>query len=108
MSTDAHEATARYEAMQTITGLYGHVDKALVDEVMDKVIVALATANVPNHGKLWSLLRSTLEQGGMIQLDYQAGEYKSYEEYSARMDAAARERADQWARAVLPREKEGT
>lgn len=43
----------------------------------------------------WSFLRSVLEQGAAIQQDYAAGNHKGYEEYSARLDAAARERADE-------------
>lgn len=48
-----------------------------------------------DHGELWSFLRSVLSQGGAIQQDYEAGKFKCYEEYSARVDAAARERADE-------------
>ncbi len=51
-------------------------------------------------GKLWSLVRNTLVQGGAIQQDYTAGKYMSYEEYSARLDAAARERADEFERLI--------
>lgn len=40
----------------------------------------------------WSMVRSLLMQGASIQQDYQAGKYANYEEYSARMDEAARER----------------
>ena len=42
-------------------------------------------------GELWSFLRSTLSQGKDIHLDHLN---KGYEEYSARLDEAARERAD--------------
>lgn len=45
-----------------------------------------------NDGQLWSFLRDVLSQGGDIQCDYHAGKYRCYEEYSARLDAAARER----------------
>lgn len=44
-----------------------------------------------DKGDLWSFLRSTLSQGGDIWIDHQT---KGYEQYSARLDAAARERAD--------------
>jgi len=40
----------------------------------------------------WSFLRSVLAQGADIHKDYMAGNHASYEEYSARLDAAARER----------------
>jgi len=36
-----------------------------------------------------------LDQGTAIQQDYQAGKYKCYEEFSAHMDAAARDRNDE-------------
>jgi hypothetical protein len=49
-----------------------------------------------DEGKLWSLFRRLLSQGGDIQLDYQAGKYKCYEEYSARLDGAARERVEEF------------
>src|SRR5436190_6995707 len=39
----------------------------------------------------WTEARSILLQGGAIQQDYAAGRYKSYEDFAARMDAAARE-----------------
>lgn len=42
-------------------------------------------------GNLWSFLRSTLTQGEDIMHDY---EHRGYEEKSARLDAAARERVD--------------
>jgi len=43
-----------------------------------------------DEGKLWSLIRNVLTQGGAIQLD--RASMSSYEEYSARLDAAAAER----------------
>ena len=46
-------------------------------------------------GELWSFLRSVLDQGTAIQQDYQAGKFKCYEEFSAYIDAAARDRADE-------------
>lgn len=50
-------------------------------------------------GELWSFLRSVLSQGVAIWQDHRN---KHYEIYSARLDAAARERADEWqARAAL-------
>ena len=42
----------------------------------------------------WSDARSYLMQGASIQQDYAAGNYASYEEFAARIDAAAREIAD--------------
>ena len=58
-----------------------------------------------DDGKLWSFLRSVLSQGGCIWADYQKS---SSELYSARLDAAAAERATEL-RAMLaaadPREQ---
>jgi hypothetical protein len=48
-----------------------------------------------NRGELWSFLRSVMFQGQDIALDYRD---KGYEAMSARIDAAASERADKlWA-----------
>ena len=54
----------------------------MADELPEKVIS-------------WSQVRSILAQGAAIQQDYAAGNHSSYEEYSARLDAAARDREDQ-------------
>lgn len=48
-----------------------------------------------DRGELWSYFRKLLSQGSDIWIDHQK---KSYEEYSARLDAAARERADEFLR----------
>jgi hypothetical protein len=53
---------------------------------------------IPNRGELWSFLRNVLSQGTAIQMDAQAGRYKSSEEISIRLDTAARERADEFER----------
>lgn len=45
-------------------------------------------------GELWCFFRSLISQGTYIQMDYAAGKYKCYEEFSARLDEAARERVD--------------
>lgn len=47
---------------------------------------------ITDHGELWSFFRKLIDQGTAIQQDYAAGRYKSYEEFSSRLDAAARER----------------
>lgn len=49
-----------------------------------------------DRGDLWSFLRDVLSQGTAIQMDYAAGKYGGYEAFSARMDASARERADEF------------
>lgn len=47
-----------------------------------------------DDGELWSLFRSVLELGAAIQQDYQAGKFSCYEDFSAHLDKAARERVD--------------
>lgn len=47
------------------------------------------------QGELWSFLRSVMSQGADIRCDYESGRHKSYEAYSARLDAAAAERAEE-------------
>jgi len=65
----------------------------------DKMIDRLESPppRVSDDGEIWSAIRTLLSQGGDIQMDYQAGKYKSYEEYAARLDGAARERIE-WLR----------
>lgn len=46
-----------------------------------------------DEGELWSLVRSVMCQGADIRCDYDQGVHKGYEAYSARLDAAAAERA---------------
>ena len=49
-------------------------------------------------GELWSWVRSVMAQGACIQQDYASGlAHKTYEAYSARLDTAAAERADELA-----------
>ena len=47
-----------------------------------------------DDGQIWGAIRTLMEHGASIMQDYQAGNHKGYEEFSARMDAAARERID--------------
>lgn len=49
-----------------------------------------------DEGKLWSLIRNALSQGGAIQLD--RASMSGYEEYSARLDAAASDRVAEFAK----------
>lgn len=49
---------------------------------------------------LWAFLRYVLSQGAAIETDYRAGKWPSYEGYSARMDAAARDRAEEFTKAL--------
>lgn len=50
----------------------------------------------------WSLIRTLMAQGASIYQDYQAGKYKDYEEYAARLDEAARERVSELEIAAAP------
>lgn len=51
-----------------------------------------------NDGELWSWVRSVMAQGVCIQQDYASGlVHKSYAAYSARLDSAATERAEELA-----------
>jgi hypothetical protein len=49
-----------------------------------------------DRGELWVFFRNLISQGTYIQMDYAAGKFKCYEEFSARLDAAARERVDEF------------
>ena len=53
--------------------------------------------SLPSDGELWSAIRTLLTQGEAIYQDFK---YKPYEEYSARVDVAARERID-WLKTKL-------
>ncbi len=79
---------------------------AAMCETIAAAVNASGCVLVPfDDGKLWSFLRSVLSQGGCIWADYQKS---SFELYSARLDAAAAERATEL-RAMLaaadPREQ---
>ena len=50
-----------------------------------------------DEGELWSWVRSVMSQGADIRFDYEQGVHKGYEAYSARLDAAAAERAEELA-----------
>lgn len=67
-----------------------------VRALCDMALASLAAPGVRvSEGELWHFMRSTLEQGSAIQLDYNAGKYPTYEHYAARIDAAGSERVDQ-------------
>jgi hypothetical protein len=56
-----------------------------------------------DEGELWFWVRSVMSQGADIRCDYDQGVHKGYEAYSARLDAAAAERAEKlWARMKTP------
>jgi hypothetical protein len=62
-----------------------------------------AYAKPLTEGELWSWVRSVMSQGADIRCDYDQGVHKGYEAYSARLDAAAAERAEElWARMKTP------
>lgn len=56
------------------------------------------------EGELWSFVRSVMSHGATIHQDYVAGKHKTYEHYSARMDAASAERCEEIL-ARLPQEE---
>lgn len=56
----------------------------------------------------WSFIRRVLEQGASIQQDYAAGKYPTYEQFSARIDEAARERLATISAPVEPEPAEAT
>ena len=53
-----------------------------------------------DEGSLWSFLATVLHQGAAIQQDYAAGKYANYEEFCWRIDAAARDRVEQFEKKV--------
>lgn len=61
----------------------------MIDPIQDQLAAAL-------RGELWSLIRRVLEQGTAIEQDNFAGRFPSYEHLSIRLDAAARERIDEF------------
>jgi hypothetical protein len=63
-------------------------------EAMSDAKLSSKTLSIPD-GELWSLVRSLISQGTYIQMDATAGKYKHSEEFFARIDEAARERAEE-------------
>lgn len=76
-------------ACETIEGLRDRVRELETERAGLQII--------SDRGELWSFFRDVMSQGTAIQMDYAAGKYGGYEAFSARLDAAARERADQFA-----------
>jgi hypothetical protein len=68
---------------------------ALAEVAKERERERLKTGGPMTEGELWSWVRSVMCQGADIRADYDAGVHKGYEAYSARLDAAAAERADQ-------------
>lgn len=62
---------------------------------LELALARLATGEAMTEGELWSWLRSVMSQGADIRTDYDQGVHKGYEAYSARLDAAAAERAEE-------------
>lgn len=53
------------------------------------------------EGALRSFIRTMMVQGAAIHYDYLTGVHKSYENYSARLDEAAKERTEQFIKKFL-------
>lgn len=64
-------------------------------EHTEEAALPSAEARRIDYGSMWGFMRSVLTQGAAIYQDFAAGNLKDYEEYSARVDAAARERDDE-------------
>lgn len=64
--------------------------------------IARLRAAVVDEGEAWSWIRRVMSQGADIKVDYDNGKYKCYEEYSARLDAAAAERAKELPALLAP------
>lgn len=62
---------------------------------LQRALARIATGEAMTEGELWSWVRSVMCQGADIRTDYDMGVHKGYEAYSARLDMAAAERADQ-------------
>ena len=62
---------------------------------LQRALARLATGEAMTEGELWSWVRSVMSQGADIRTDYDMGAHKGYEAYSARLDAAAAERAQE-------------
>ncbi len=69
-------------------------ERTVVGE-LQRALARLAAGEAMTEGELWSWVRSVMCQGADIRCDYEQGVHKGYEAYSARLDAAAAERADQ-------------
>jgi hypothetical protein len=64
-------------------------------------------ARGPNDGDIWSLIRDIMSQGATIHQDYINGNYRNYEEYSARLDAASSARIEEVKHLFNPKPTEG-
>lgn len=101
--TPRTDAAEEYCYQQAYTNTANMVRADFARELERELVEA---RNALIGGGMWSFCRKLLSQGGDIQMDYNAGKYHSYEEYSARLDAAARERVEEL-RAVLSKGKSG-
>lgn len=110
VNSDAfREATTPIVSAHIYHNAFGHAAVLSMLEANSNFIIALRNAfpaivsalserdrvrAALSDGELWSFFRRLIDQGTAIQQDYAAGKYPSYEHFSARMDAAARERVD--------------
>lgn len=113
--TNAQErAKAVYEQLGNSTEIFcGQGVDVLKMQDDDIAVIATALSQVEvetwndRRGELWSFIRNCMSQGGDILTDYNEGKYQGYEGYSSRLDAAARERVEEWLRQQAQRAKEG-
>lgn len=54
-----------------------------------------------DEGKIWSFVRSVMEQGASVMQDYAAGKFSGYEDYSAHLDGMSAMRAEEFSSAWL-------
>jgi hypothetical protein len=62
-----------------------------IDDYVASVVVPPVMRSLPSDGEIWSAIRTLLIQGGAIYQDFKN---KPFEEYSVRLDEAARERIE--------------
>jgi len=96
------EALSQREAQEPVVKPIGYITQDCLNDLSSGRDVVLRhsvrntpvyttppSREVPDEGKLWSFLRNVLSQGAAIHQD----KHDHYERYSARLDAAAAERA---------------
>ena len=80
---------------------------AQVETLAELKLPASRDKEAIDEGKLWSFLRLVMSQGVDIFHDYNGGRHSCYEAYSARLDAAAAERAKELLGRLDPHNNKG-